>query len=66
VIHNSSEKITAVLHCSGEGIWIIAHDHYSDGTPSTKFYAFLLTSTGFSDTVISDAGADHHYPGTDP
>ncbi len=46
------EKITAVKHCNGKDIWVIAHLWYSDA-----FYAYLVTSSGISSTpVISHSG----------
>lgn len=45
------EKVTAVRHCNGEDIWVITHEWNSDA-----FLAYLLSSAGIVDTVISNIG----------
>lgn len=53
LIDTAAEKLTAVKHCNGTDIWVIAHGSNSD---PTGFYAFLVTSTGVSAPVISNVG----------
>lgn len=47
-------KITAVKHGNGKDFWILAHKFNSN-----EFYAYLLTSSGLSDPVISATGTTH-------
>lgn len=49
-----SQKLTAVRHSNGKDYWIIVHKWGSD-----EFYAYLLSSTGLSNPVISKAGTQH-------
>ncbi|GAB4289178.1 MAG: hypothetical protein Kow0068_14790 [Marinilabiliales bacterium] len=49
-----AEKLTAVRHANGSDYWIITHKFFSDA-----FYAYLLTSTGISDTTITHIGSIH-------
>lgn len=52
----STEKITAVDHANGTDIWVIGHEWNS-----SKFYAYLITSTGINTTpVISNIGTTHN------
>ena len=52
LLDTTAEKLTAVLHNNGIDYWIIIHKYYSDA-----FYAYHLTSTGISDTIISHVGS---------
>lgn len=54
LIPNASEKITGILHCNQKDIWVIAHKWESD-----SFYAYLVTNSGITDTVISKIGLVH-------
>jgi len=49
-----SEKLTAVRHKNGIDYWIIAHKYFSD-----EFYAYLFTTNGIVDTVITHIGSIH-------
>ena len=49
-----SEKLTVVKHSNGIDYWVITHKYFSD-----KFYAYKLTSSGITDTVISAIGSIH-------
>ena len=49
------EKVTVTRHANGIDYWILTHQFFSD-----KFYAFLLTSNGITDTVISAIGSIHN------
>jgi gliding motility-associated-like protein len=49
--NNVPEKLCAVYHCNGTDIWVMVHDW---GT--NAFYAYLVTSSGISAPVISNAG----------
>jgi hypothetical protein len=49
-----AEKLTAVRHANGIDYWVIVHKYYSDA-----FYAYRLSSTGITDTVISHVGSVH-------
>ena len=51
LLNNGTEKITATRHCNGKDYWVIAHDW-----GGSNFYAYLITASGISDTVISDIG----------
>ncbi|TRW26781.1 T9SS type B sorting domain-containing protein [Flavobacterium zepuense] len=54
------EKITAVHHADGEGVWVITHR-----TGSAEFVAYLVTSAGVTTTpVVSAVGTA--YSGIDP
>ncbi|KGO90920.1 T9SS type B sorting domain-containing protein [Flavobacterium subsaxonicum] len=44
------EKITAVHHADGEGVWVISHR-----TGSNEFVAYLVTSNGVSATPVVSA-----------
>ncbi len=48
-----AEKMVALRRCDGS-IWIISHEWNS-----SKFFADLLTPTGFNSTVVSTAGSVH-------
>ncbi len=50
----STEKLTAVKHANGHDIWVIGH-----GCNSNVFHAYLVTSSGVSAPVNSNAGAVH-------
>lgn len=48
----SCEKITSVLHCNGEDVWVISHDWNSN-----TFRTWIVTSFGVSTTpVLSSVG----------
>ena len=49
-----SEKVTGVRHTNGIDYWIITHKFRSDA-----FYAYLLTSAGITNTVITHIGSKH-------
>ncbi len=49
-----SEKVTAIRHSNNIDYWVIVHKFYSDA-----FYAYHLSSTGITDTVISHVGSRH-------
>ncbi len=51
----ATEKLTAVLHCNGQDIWIIAHAWGND-----QFHAYLLSDNGIASPVVSAAGSIHH------
>ncbi|HBS86880.1 MAG: hypothetical protein A2W91_12680 [Bacteroidetes bacterium GWF2_38_335] len=54
LVDTVAEKISAVRHSNGIDYWIITHEYFSDA-----FYAFLLTSDGFTSTVVSNIGSVH-------
>jgi hypothetical protein len=47
----ATEKLTAAKHANGKDIWILTH-----GWKNNNFYAYLLTSQGITDTVITSIG----------
>ncbi|MFH1319917.1 MAG: gliding motility-associated C-terminal domain-containing protein [Bacteroidota bacterium] len=49
-----AEKISAIKHANNIDYWVITHKYFSDA-----FYAFLLTSNGIEDTVITYIGSVH-------
>lgn len=54
-IHASvTEKLTAVYHCNGENIWIIAHEALTN-----NFIVLLLSDTGVSTPSVIPAGSLH-------
>jgi hypothetical protein len=51
----TTEKLSATLHCNGKDIWILSHDWGNN-----NFRAYLLTATGLSTTaVVSAVGSAH-------
>jgi hypothetical protein len=48
------EKVAVTRHANGNDYWILTHKFNSN-----EFYAFLLTSNGITDTVISAIGSVH-------
>ena len=54
ILDTVSEKLTAVRHSNGIDYWVIIHKYFSDA-----IYAYLLTSAGITDTVISHIGTIH-------
>ena len=48
------EKLTAIRHSNGVDYWVLTHKFYSNA-----FYAYLLTSAGIVDTVITHIGSIH-------
>ena len=53
--HPTTEKLTAIRHSDGCGIWIISHKWESD-----EFYVYLLDNSGVSATpVVSNIGHIH-------
>lgn len=54
LLQPASEKIVAIYHTNGKDIWIVSHEFFTDA-----FFAFLLTETGITDTVISNTGSVH-------
>ncbi|MGV9011055.1 MAG: hypothetical protein ACOH13_00530 [Flavobacteriales bacterium] len=53
-----AEKLAAVRHANGTDYWVLAH-----GFGSNAFLAYLLTSTGITDTVRSNIGVVDTYGG---
>jgi gliding motility-associated-like protein len=53
LIHNSTERVTAVKHANDYAIWVVAHEW-----ESSKFYSYLITDQGLDaiNPVISDIG----------
>lgn len=49
-----AEKITATKHENNVDYWIVTHKYFSDA-----FYAYLITSEGIQDPVISNTGKIH-------
>lgn len=54
ILDTVSEKLTAVRHANGTDYWIIVHKYFSDA-----FYAYRMSSSGITDTVISHIGSRH-------
>ncbi|MBN4066090.1 PKD domain-containing protein, partial [Candidatus Amoebophilus asiaticus] len=52
-----TEKLTGVRHCNGVDYWVISHEWGSD-----NFYAWLVTNSGITDTIISGVGSAHTGP----
>lgn len=48
------QKLSSVKHRNGKDYWILIHEWNSD-----KFFAYLLTSSGLSDSVVSAVGTPH-------
>ena len=48
---NVTEKLTAVFHCNGTDIWVMAHELNTNG-----FFAYLVSSSGVSTPVVSNVG----------
>jgi len=48
---NSTEALTAAYHANQTDVWVILHE-----ATVTKFFSYLLTSTGLQAPVISDIG----------
>lgn len=46
------EKLAVTRHANGTDYWVLTHKHFTN-----DFWAFLLTSNGIADTVISSAGS---------
>ncbi len=47
-----SERLTAIRHCNGHDIWVLAHEFESDA-----FLAYLVTDAGVNETpVVSNVG----------
>ena len=46
-----SERLTAVKHCNGEDVWLIARDFGSN-----DFLSYLVTSSGINSPIISSVG----------
>jgi hypothetical protein len=53
-----AEKLTAVRHGNGTDYWVIVHKYYS-----RDFYAYRLTASGITNTVVSTIGSNHPLPG---
>ncbi|MDZ4844328.1 MAG: T9SS type A sorting domain-containing protein [Chitinophagales bacterium] len=49
-----TEKVAAVKHANGVDYWIVTHMLYADA-----FYAFRLTSSGITSSVITHVGSVH-------
>jgi gliding motility-associated-like protein len=47
---STTERITAVKHCNGRDIWVIAHDFGSN-----QFRSYLVTSAGVNTTPVTSA-----------
>jgi hypothetical protein len=54
LLDTAGEKLTTIRHSNGVDYWIIVHKYFSDA-----FYAYLFTSTGISDTIITNIGSVH-------
>ncbi len=53
---NASEKIAAVDHCNGEGVWVMTINYATD-----EFFAYLVTQTGIMPPVKSNCKPDVGY-----
>jgi len=51
LLPSATEKLTAIPHCNGQDIWVIAHTATTD-----EFCAYLVTATGVSQPVVSAVG----------
>jgi len=49
--NQSAEKLTAVKHANNNDVWVMLH-----GAFNNSFYAYLVTASGISPPVISNAG----------
>lgn len=58
ILDTVSEKLTAVRHSNGIDYWVIVHKYFSD-----TFYAYLFTTNGIVDTVITQIGSTHDFMG---
>jgi hypothetical protein len=54
LLDSAGEKMAATYHSNGTDIWLIVHKYFSDA-----FYAYLITSSGIANTVISHVGSYH-------
>ena len=54
MLNPATEKLTGVRHCNGVDYWVLSHEWNTN-----NFYAWLVTSAGISDTVISSVGRVH-------
>ncbi|MDF7811135.1 T9SS type A sorting domain-containing protein [Hymenobacter sp. YC55] len=56
-----TEKLTAIRHANGRDTWVMVHEWLGNG-----FFAFLVSSTGISNTpVVSRVGSIHQGGGGD-
>ena len=51
LIDTTTEKVTAVMHCNGHDIWVIAHKYSSNA-----YYSYLITNAGIQAPVITNIG----------
>lgn len=54
LLDSAGEKLACTFHANGTDIWLIVHKYFSDA-----FYAYLITASGITDTVISHVGSYH-------
>jgi len=54
LMDSTNEKIAVTYHSNHYNIWIVTHNYVTN-----KFYSFLLTDNGITDTVISVVGSNH-------
>jgi gliding motility-associated-like protein len=47
-----AEKMAGTNHANGTDVWLVTHKYYSDA-----FYAFRISSSGITDTVITHIGS---------
>ena len=53
LIDSITEKVAATRHSNGTDYWILTHTKYN------KFYAFQLSTSGITNTVVSSIGSNH-------
>ncbi|MGE5409810.1 MAG: hypothetical protein ACM3MI_02535, partial [Clostridiales bacterium] len=51
LVENTTTHLSAVFHKNKEDIWVVTH-----GLNDSKFYSFLVTSTGLLSPMVSNAG----------
>ena len=60
LMNGPSERMTAVNHCNGRDVWLIAHRQYDN-----QFYAFLVRPEGIvSQPVVSGVGLPYDMNGS--
>ena len=52
LLSQSCEKLTAVYHCNGTDVWVIAHE-----LNNNNFHAFLISASGVAPAVVSSTGS---------
>jgi hypothetical protein len=54
--HQNADCLSAIKHANGRDWWVISKLYNQNGTTHNRFYVYLITPSGVSDSLIQDLG----------